>query len=564
MATSRLLTSTTPTQHGASTTLVVILHGLGKHIEDWCHALREALPDADLMVPQYRADILSNVDPRRVADQLVEYVHEADQARSQRSDGGQYERVILIGYSMSGLIIRKTYLIAMGYGDDETLVRKAKPMPWATKVERIVLMAAINRGLSTAKPQDAPWSLYILQRLGWAIIPRLGLGQLLAQMRRGSPFVANLRVQWIRLSQAPDFQLPPTIQLLGDLDDVVAEEDNVDVLADANFRYIKVRDTGHASICDFRTAEVGAYRQAKFLQAVTTPIDQLEGDGVVNGHEVGQTIDHVAFVMHGIRDMGLWTIRVSEAIETTAQQLGQSVETITAGYGYFPMLRFLFFGARQVNVRWFMDRYTEALARYPQAKISYVGHSNGTYLLASALERYRACRIHHVAFAGSVVPKQYPWDRLRAEERVQAVRNDIASADWIVGVFPGLFELLHWADLGTAGHNGFQDDTPKESSFDRYFQGGHGAALAPANHPSLARFILTGERIPPAQPILVDQQNGLTATLAKLCWLVWLFIVGVLGLVGLGITAGLMALGLAPALAWGLYGGLVLVLMYTL
>jgi pimeloyl-ACP methyl ester carboxylesterase len=228
------------------------------------------------------------------------------------------------------------------------------------------------------------------------------------------------------------------------------------------------------------------------------------------------------------------------------------------------MLRFLFFGARQVNVRWFMDRYTEALARYPQAKISYVGHSNGTYLLASALERYRACRIHHVAFAGSVVPKQYPWDRLRAEGRVQAVRNDIASADWIVGVFPGLFELLHWADLGTAGHNGFQDDTPKESSFDRYFQGGHGAALNAANHPSLARFILTGERMPPNQPILVDQQNGLTATLAKLCWLVWLLIIMVLGLIGFGITTGLIGLGISPTLAWGLYGVLVLLLMYTL
>lgn len=568
MANSRLITATIPTPHGASTTLVVVLHGLGKQTDDWCHALRDELPDADLMVPQYQADVLSNVDPRRVADQLVNYIHEADQARATRADQGQYDRIILIGYSIGGLIIRKTYLIAMGFGDDETLVRKAKPMPWATRVERIVLMAAINRGISNLKPKGTPWSLYALQQLGWATIPRLGLGQLLAQMRRGAPFVANLRVQWIRLSQTPDFQLPPTIQLLGDLDDVVAEEDNIDVLTDANFRYIKLRDTGHESICDFHTAEVGAYRRAKFLQAVTTPIDQLEGDGVVNKQEAGQAIDHVVFVMHGIRDMGLWTIRVSEAIETAAQQLGQSVETITAGYGYFPMLRFLFFGARQVNVRWFMDRYTEALARYPHAKISYVGHSNGTYLLASALERYRACRIHHVAFAGSVVPKQYPWDRLRAEGRVQAIRNDIASADWIVGVFPGLFELLRWADLGTAGHNGFQDDLPKESSFDRYFQGGHGAALTPGNHPSLARFILTGERIPPAQspeqPILVDQQNGLTATLAKLCWLVWLLIVVALLLVGLGVTAVLTGIGLAPALAWVVYGALVLLLMYTL
>jgi hypothetical protein len=39
---------------------------------------------------------------------------------------------------------------------------------------------------------------------------------------------------------------------LGELDDVVAEEDNVDVLADANFTYLKVRDTGHYSIRNFK------------------------------------------------------------------------------------------------------------------------------------------------------------------------------------------------------------------------------------------------------------------------------------------------------------------------
>lgn len=564
MTKARLLNNTDPEIHGTSTTLVVVLHGIGRELRDWCEAIKEFLPNADLIVPQYESNLFSNVDPRRVADQLVQYIHEADISRSKRLDGGAYERIILIGYSGGGLIIRKTYLIAMGYGDDEKLIRNFKPFPWVKKVERILLMAALNRGISNTKPEHTSWGMYAIQRLGWMVLPLLGGGKFVSHLRRGSPFVANLRVQWIRLSQAPDVQLPPTIQLLGDVDEVVAEEDNVDVLADASFKYLKIRDTGHVSICDFKDAAVGGYRKEKFHQALTTPIEALDSDTVSNAHEVGQSHNHVVFIMHGIRDMGLWTSRISETVELVAQRLGQSVIPITAGYGYFPMLRFLFLGARQVNVRWFMDRYTEAIARYPNANVSFIGHSNGTYLLASAFKKYHACKIHHVAFAGSVVPKNYPWDSLIQQGRVQAIRNDIASADWVVGIFPGLFELLKLSDIGTAGHNGFQDDAPKDSSFDQYFRGDHGAAIQPQNHNSLATFILTGETVAPEDGLLVNQQRAVVVILAKLCWLVWLLIVVSLVSLGVLFTWLLSLLTVPLLLAWLLYAGFVLLLLYTL
>ena len=50
------------------------------------------------------------------------------------------------------------------------------------------------------------------------------------------------------------------------------------------------------------------------------------------------------------------------------------------------MLPFLLSAYRRKNVEWLMDRYTEVVARYPNATVSYIGHSNGTYLLAKALE----------------------------------------------------------------------------------------------------------------------------------------------------------------------------------
>jgi hypothetical protein len=290
----------------------------------------------------------------------------------------------------------------------------------------------------------------------------------------------------------------------------------------------------------------------------------LEGDVIPNAHEVGQSKNHIVFVMHGIRDMGLWTIGVEQTVETVAQQLGQSVEVITAGYGYFPMLRFLFLGARQKNVRWFMDKYTEAIARYPDAKVSFIGHSNGTYLLASALKHYRACKVHRVAFAGSVVPKDYPWDELVQHGRVHEIRNDIASADWVVGVFPGLFELLKISDIGTAGHNGFQDDAPKKKSIPAYFKGDHGAAIQPENHTSLAHFILTGEVIKPKEELLVAQQEAWAVLLAKFCWAIWLVIAAIAVSLGFLFTCLLSLAGISSVVAWLLYAGFILLLLYTL
>jgi len=568
MPRTRLINNTEPETHGASNTLVVLLHGMAyaHDLSDWHEALKEFLPNADLLIPRYASYVLSNAAPGRVADQLAQYIHEAVTTRARQLDGGEYERIILIGYSAGGLIIRKTYLIAMGYGDDG-LIGDTRPLPWAKKVERIILMAAINRGISDAKPQSINTLVYGLQRVGWVVIPRLGFGNFLCSLRRGSPFVANLRVQWIRLSQDSD-KLPPTIQLLGELDDVVAEEDNVDVLADANFRYLKVRDTGHYSIRNFKDPDTGRHRKERFRYALMTPIEVLESDVIPKLDEVGQLKNHIVFVMHGIRDMGLWTIRVRETVEARAQQLGQTAEVITAGYGYFPMLRFLFLGSRQKNVRWFMDKYTEAIARYPNAKVSFIGHSNGTYLLASALKRYHACKVNRVAFAGSVVPKDYSWDELVQQGRVREIRNDIASADWVVGVFPGLFELLRISDIGTAGHNGFQDDAPKKKCIPAYFKGGHGAAIQPENHTSLAHFILTGEVIKPKpkeeEELLVAHQEAWAVLLAKLCWAIWLAIAAIAVSLGFVFTWLLSLADISPLVAWLLYTGFVLLLLYTL
>ncbi|XHX80048.1 MAG: esterase/lipase family protein [Stenomitos frigidus ULC029] len=561
MSRKTLLTNTVCEQNGSSNELVVLLHGYthtSRSLGDVRSAVKASLSHADLLVPDYPAGLFASTNPTRVADQLVQYIDDAVSKRARRPDGRQYDRILFVGHSAGALLIRKVYVIAMGYDSDNAVRGKTSPRTWATKVDRLILMAGINRGISLdTRPEDMNWVKFQAQRLGYIILTFTNTGKFIRSLRRGSPFVTNLRIQWIRLSQGSAVQLPQTIQLLGDVDDLVSEEDNIDVATDYNFKYLEVRDTGHGSIVRFQEPEIGAYRQERFQYALVTPFEAIEGNVILNAM-VDLSKDQIIFIMHGIRDTGLWTNAVRQAIEAQKKTAYVSV----AGYGYFPMLRFLLLGARQTNVRWFMDEYTEAIARYPKAALSYIGHSNGTYLIASALERYSACTMDRIAFAGSVVRSDYDWDSLVHQGRVQSIRNDVASADWIVGIFPGFFELLRFSDLGTAGHNGFADHEGKKNTV-AYFKGGHGAALQPQNYASLARFALTGEVVQ-EDGLLVKQQSTVVALVAKLCWAIWAAIAIALLLLGVATVSLLALLSVPVGISWLLYACLVLLLLYTL
>jgi len=202
----------------------------------------------------------------------------------------------------------------------------------------------------------------------------------------------------------------------------------------------------------------------------------------------------------------------------TAADQGVRIEVISSSYGYFPMLLFLCGIFRQRNVLWFMDEYVAALARFPKAKFHFVGHSNGTYLLASSLRRYKSSTFDRALLAGSVVPRKFPWDRY-AETRIHALRNYVATRDIVVGIFPGIFELLGSKEIGTAGHNGFTDRFSQRHQV-TYIKGGHAAAIAEDNFDFIIAFML-GEQAPDTAPALKSEARERWAVIvSKLCWAV--------------------------------------------
>lgn len=427
--------------------------------------------------------------------------------------------------------------------------------PWAVNVRRIVLLAGMNRGWRISyhmnlKKLPVWWLGAGIGHLIWILTKR---PPLIFTIRRGAEFITQLRIQWLFMRRRAGSPVYPavatsprwlgsalTIQLLGSKDDIVAPEDNVDLVSGSDFVYLDVPYSGHADVIELDDSKHGAGRKEAFSLALIGSKAKLEKAAIVPSDErfgaPDETVNKVVFVIHGSRDERYWTHKIArrvkqraidryrQAVEQSrsASNTGAAIETVPAGpetwatetssYGYFPMLPFLFPWTRRQKGEWLMDQYTEALARYPRATFSYVGHSNGTYLLARALELYPCCRFENVVFAGSVVRQSYDWTRFQNAKppRIKKVLNFVATCDWVVAFFQKFFQVLRLQYLGSAGHDGFKiTSTINAQGVNQvtYVRGGHGAAVEEPIWNVIADFVETGEVDLGAIPGTAKAQN---------------------------------------------------------
>lgn len=572
--------------HGSSSELVVVLHGWGfprDRLRDLLNTVCAEKPDADLLVPVYGAGWISRIDPLRypdrleqinrqrgvrrllrrivsrpsvwlralicwlspvrardVAAELVELIDQAVTARAARPDGKAYNRIILIGHSIGALLIRKVYVFARGeVGDHPDPHLKSKP--WAAKIERLVLLSCMNRGWRLERrPRHMGLITYRFFRLVSLPARAIGLAKLIFDMEWGAPFVANLRMQWMKLARySGQHALPTTILLIGDVDDMVDVEDHKDILvAGGSCLYWKVHGTGHYDILRFdRSAPTSDTGRRKFIHAITADPAVLETD--LKPYEPDTSVERVIFLRHGIRDYGHWTHTFRRRI---TELYGQKVVPETTTDRRLSTLRFLLRWGRGRLVREFMDLYTEAVAKYSSAhgRIGFIGHSHGTLLLDRVLEEYSEAHFDCVALAGSIIPRAYDWREKMRFGRVQRVRNDLTSSDWAVGILARLFEWIREelpvrvGEIGSSGFNGFLQNEA-QTDVAQYIRGGHSAALKEPNATSLIRFVVEGispgdygKSHPNWETLLTNRQNGIVRFLSNNCWLVIALIVGAL------------------------------------
>lgn len=505
-------------------TLFVIVPGLAADPTVIDGVAQSVRPYGDVMVIHYPSSAASNADAEAISTGISKAIEAA-------FAGGKYHCVILVGYSMGALLARKALLIGAGAVGD--VDGNAAPAAWARYTKRVVLLAGTNRGWDfRSKPMDMGWLRYLKFRCAIWYAETTGVGRLVMQCRQGAPFVANLRLEWMRWFRSMEKeQLPFVVQLLGDIDDVVSDQDNKDLRSvggtDKMYSFIRVRGSGHESVIRFHDSEtisekdsegicddntLGNYRRRKFVHAATALPADLMKENEERFLTVDEDVKHLVFVLHGIRDFGRWSAGFETALKkkglaSTAHR-SEKIAVSSIRYGYFGMGPFLLRTDRQKYVRWFMDEYTETIAHYPNLKdndfpnfkdnVDFVGHSHGTYLLSSALSQYRSLRVKRVVFGGSVVRQDYDWGPLLKRRQVEAVRNYVAYDDWVVALLPRVFEyrLMNLVndDLGSAGYFGFtRHDHDGNSSVEniRFISGHHGAFLHHVN--AIADFLIDGK-----------------------------------------------------------------------
>lgn len=529
--------------HPDATILVVVFHGIGAKTERLKSIIQtiEARfgTTADVLMPKRWSGWLSNAHPVAVTHEAVRDVDDL----MARFD---YQQIIVVGYSAGGLFARKFIIYAHGEQLDQERGHPDAPFepgaaafrearPWATKIKRLILLAGMNRGWEFA-PTVNPF-LLALFRAGYVLFrPFARLG---ASVRRGAPFVADLRNQWLSLSRRGLLKDLLVVQLLGTIDDVVSPEDNIDTATGSDFIYLDVPGSGHHTICRFDDRLHGPARREKFLLALAgTPEELKKRPAPRRDYAVDAEVEHVLFVIHGIRDHGYWTAHVARHVVAAARN-DVKIVTLTPTYGFFAMLPFIIPSTRHAKIRWFMDQYTEALARFPNAKwISYIGHSNGTYLLAGTLRDYYTPHFHRVVFAGSVVRDDFGWKKYIADGRVSAVLNWVASADWVVALFPRFLSRFG-ADVGGAGWDGFvrHSPTPAEPVNDvEYVDGTHFAALREQYWDDIAEFIIAPS---PRLPRPSGKHHWFVGALAAVSPLIWIFLIALIVVPPIGWLSGL-------------------------
>ena len=486
--------------------------------------VEDTFSNAIFCIPSVDMSMFSTADPDEISRSVIKEIDD-------KCTKEEPERIIIIAYSAGTLIARSLLCLAWGATEDAR-IDQGKIRPWAAKIERIVMIASITRGwsISTATPAKERFFYPILILLTKCIAVIRGGYPFILKLKRNEPFVIKTRLQQIALEQyledesknnRAEAKLPLIISILGSLDQFTSPADCIEMTSSKSFVFMEAPFSNHETILDLRQESSESWERKEFFRLAFTQsynelhaypkavididdvndyVDSLDRPKDSTESNGAQGINDAVLVLHGIRDEGFWAKRVAREIKRLGDRT--KVRAPSPSYGFFSMWDFIRPRRRREQTLWLMEQYTEIRDHYRDADISFVGHSNGTYLAKEAMKICPAIKFKRVVFAGSVVRTDFEWGTVA--NQVGRLINIMAANDMVVALLPGSMERLglRFFDVGGGGFRGFlkgSSPNPKDliNSEEPFLnlgpiKGGHSAALGERYWHSIASFVVHG------------------------------------------------------------------------
>lgn len=192
------------------------------------------------------------------------------------------------------------------------------------------------------------------------------------------------------------------------------------------------------------------------------PLEEQEPATVlygIFGNKAPPKSKHVLVLVHGIRTAAVWHDLVQDVFEPT------EIRVIPVGYEYHDVVRFLWPFGRKKVVGYVQDQLRQIRTDFPQAAISLIAHSFGTYIVSRILSSSSGYRLNKIIFCGSIVDAKFGWGRIQELPDRSKFVNEVGFRD----VWPVLARSSSWG-YGTSGAFGFK----QAKVTDRYHDLDHG------------------------------------------------------------------------------------------
>ncbi|MEO7495972.1 MAG: alpha/beta hydrolase [Massilia sp.] len=164
---------------------------------------------------------------------------------------------------------------------------------------------------------------------------------------------------------------------------------------------------------------------------------------------------HLVVFLHGMNTNAEWQEALAEPIRNSAH-----IEPVVVGYGNFHPLKFgIPFFFRQQRIKKVLTDLRGIRKRNPNADISIVAHSFGTYIVSRILAACSDVKFHRILLCGAIIDTDFDWFSVSAQFN-EPVVNDIGRRD----IWPSMAKSWSWG-FGNSGCIGFQNSLVRDRHF---------------------------------------------------------------------------------------------------